>query len=122
MNPNEYYLYFPKNRDYFTLIDFFYFISKYDFKKVVEYISREVGYSDGVKGVFFSTSFEKWDEEYFEEDILVFVNDKEVNVSWQIFVEYLEIANKLYVEDEKEDKEEMWNLLNIISQRAQLNS
>lgn len=122
MNPNEYYSHFPEDKKYFTLIDFFYFLSKHDFKKVVEYVSREVGYSDGVKGVFFPHSFDKWDEEYFEEGILVFVNDKEVNVSYQIFLEYLEIANRLYVEEVAEDTDEMRNILNIISQNAQLSS
>ncbi|QUH29093.1 ribonuclease toxin immunity protein CdiI [Vallitalea guaymasensis] len=104
MEVNKYYSYFPQIKENFVLIDFFYFMSKSDFVKVIGYISERTGYSDGIKGIFFSNSFEIWDEEYFESGVMVYVNEKEVIVDNKVFQNYLRIAIDLFLDRYDGDK------------------
>lgn len=114
MEPNEYSSFFPKEEKYSTLIDFFMFIPDRDFKGVLKHISETTGYSDGTIGVFYSSSFEKWEDEYFETGVLVYLNEEEVIVNNEIFQKYISIATDIYLRQYVEDKAEVSKVLEII--------
>jgi hypothetical protein len=114
MEANKYYSYFRSEESFFVVIDFFYFISDSDFKKILGYISEKTGFADGIKGMFFSNSFEEWAEEYFKSGVMVYFNDKEVIINTEIFKEYFSIAVKIFLENYKGDKDGIHQLVDLI--------
>lgn len=110
-------LFFNDKEKYAVVIAFFDWMIRNDFKHILNTLAKDTGYWDEVLGCNLPSLFDSEDEDgYFEDGVEFYLNDIDIKIDFQMYIKCLELACKIYKEENGDDKEVKNNLL-IIQRR-----
>lgn len=110
-------LFFNDKEKYAVVTTFFDWIIRSDFKHILNTLAEDISYGDEVLGCNLPSLFDSEDEDgYFENGVEFYLNDIDIKIDFQMYIKCLELACKIYTEENGDDKEVKNNLL-IIQRR-----
>ncbi|MCI9080698.1 MAG: hypothetical protein HFH68_17645 [Lachnospiraceae bacterium] len=110
-------LFFNDKEKYAVVIAFFDWIIRSDFKHILNTLAEDTSYGDEVLGCNLPSLFDSEDEDgYFDDGVEFYLNDIDIKIDFQMYIKCLELACKIYIEENGDDKEVKSNLL-IIQRR-----
>lgn len=110
-----------EGKNYGIVVDFFSaLVESARFRKVIDNMSKDMGYNTNVSGCSFASSCDEEDIEngdYFENGVMFYLNDDDVVIDYQTFYNCLKLACDIYLEHYPNDKNEIEKKLEIIRTR-----
>ena len=96
-------LFFSDKEKYAVVIAFFDWMIRSDFKHILNTLSKDTSYGDEVLGCNLPSLFDNEDG-YFEDGVEFYLNDIDIKIDFQMYIRCLELAYKIYTEENGDDK------------------
>lgn len=89
-----------------VVIAFFEYMIKSDYKKIIHILAKDESYGSEALGCNLPSLFDSDDEEgFFDDGIEFYEMDKEVKISFSLFIKCLELSYQMYARDNGKDDE-----------------
>lgn len=110
-------LFFDDKEKYAIVIAFFDWMIRSDFKGILNTFAQDISYGGEVLGCNLPSLFESEEEEgYFDDGVEFYMIDNDIKINFQMFINCLELAYKIYIKENGEN-EDIKNNLNKIKKR-----
>ena len=110
-------LFFEDKEEYAVVIAFFDWMIRSGFKDILDTLFKDISYGDEVLGCNLPSLFDSEDEDgYFKDGVEFYLNDINIKIDFKMYIRCLELACKIYIEENEADEEIRNNLL-IIKKR-----
>ena len=110
-------LFFEDKEEYAVVIAFFDWMIRSGFKDILDTLFKDISYGDEVLGCNLPSLFDSEDEDgYFKDGVEFYLNDINIKIDFKMYIRCLELACKIYIEENEADGEIRNNLL-IIKKR-----
>lgn len=99
--------FFSDKEEYAIVIVFFdWIIRRSDFKEILSTLAKDTGFGSEVLGCNLPSLFENKEEDgYFDDGIEFYLNDDDIKIDFSMYVKCLELACKIYIEENGEEEE-----------------
>jgi hypothetical protein len=104
---------------YWIIVNFFDSMLRHNFIKILNYMGKDISYGGEVTGYNFPSSADEEDGDYFDNGVMFYFNDNDIVIKYEMFVDCLELAAKIYYETgiSNEDKVIIANNIEMIKKR-----
>ena len=110
-------LFFEDKEKYSIIITFFNWMMWRDFEGILNMLAQDISYEHEALGCNLPSLFDSEEEEgYFNDGVEFYLLDEEIRITFQMYIKCLELAYKIYIEENGE-KEEVKNNLLIIKKK-----
>ena len=114
-------LFFEDKEEYAVVIAFFDWMIRSGFKDILDTLFKDISYGDEVLGCNLPSLFDSEDEDgYFKDGVEFYLNDINIKIDFKMYIRCLELACKIYIEENEADEEIRNNLL-IIKKEVYVN-
>lgn len=99
-------LFFSDKEEYAIVIVFFdWIIRRSDFKEILSTLAKDTGFGSEVLGCNLPSLFENKEDGYFDDRVEFYLNDDDIKIDFSMYVKCLELACKIYIEENREEEE-----------------